>query len=296
MILCACAGFVVTAGCAAIARYRAPYALALLLFVADTILCWFFLPRGPVVGFVSAVMFWIYPITSNFAALELRRREGRTGLGSYVFDVCTMSANRLAKHAAGSPDPLALLLPRGILFGAAAALAIALLRTLPAYRMPDWWWLSMKIAVVAVGAQALSDLTVSALGGRVVPSMRLPWLSTSYADFWGRRYNLWMHGFLLWLGRDLLGLGRRRLLLVAAAFAASGLVHEALSTMVLRRVTGWWTAFWAVQFALTILTRRIPGWAGRAVFFATFLASAPLFFAVLDRVCPMFGPVTPEPW
>ena len=83
-----------------------------------------------------------------------------------------------------------------------------------------------------------------------------PFLAKSPADFWGRRWNTWVNHllhryvFLPVSGKRRVGLG------VFAAFAVSGLVHEAIFTFIAWQVTGWMLVYFLSQAALVMLTSR----------------------------------------
>ncbi|MBI4575857.1 MAG: hypothetical protein HY722_06290 [Planctomycetes bacterium] len=296
-----------TAACGALAlsrgterRWRRLSGWALILgYVGLTISC---LPEDPAARFGILVL-GAGTVLGNLTALEHRLRHGRDGWGPYLVDELTLSSRRLTAHLRPVAPGPALALARGLAFGGVASSSVLLLGPLAPEALPYWLWIYLKMISFACGAQALSDLLVAACLGRVVPLVRMPILATSYEDFWGRRYNLWVHGFLRWAARDALGLGRRPVTAVVAAFALSGALHELLSTLVLRELKGYWSAFWAVQLALTLggmrlrrLRRRaLPTPLAVALMHATMLPSAPLFFAVLDRCWNPFG-VPAVPW
>lgn len=238
-------------------------------------------------------------------AWRILHPETEASLASYLWDVQTVGSNRTVPELAirGVSVPLRAL--RGLLCVGATVLAVFLLRRLPDDTFPLLGWIYLKLHVVGLGAQGLSDLEWALLRGRCVPLMRWPLLSTSFLDFWGRRYNLWIHGVLFFVARDLLRLGRRPKRLLVAAFLVSGALHEVLCWLVLGRVTGWWMAFWVAQVALTFVSvalgRALRGTRAGPLVGLLFVhvgmtVSAPLFFAVFDRAANLFGPVTPAPW
>jgi len=82
-----------------------------------------------------------------------------------------------------------------------------------------------------------------------------PFLAKSPAEFWGR-WNTWVNHllhryvFLPVSGKRRLGLG------VFAAFAVSGIAHEAIFAFIAWHVTGWMLVYFLTQAALVLLTSR----------------------------------------
>ncbi|MEN6577992.1 MAG: MBOAT family O-acyltransferase [Phycisphaerales bacterium] len=83
----------------------------------------------------------------------------------------------------------------------------------------------------------------------------------SPADFW-RRWNRPMHRWLLENVFKPLSRWKNPRVATLATFAVSGLLHEYLFAVALRRVTGYVTVFFLLQGAAVLLTRRFKpaGW------------------------------------
>lgn len=262
---------------------------------------WVWLPRDPIVRFLLLVLLGVPASLGNLAAFEHRLRHGRSSLASYLADVLTLSSRRLTRHLSPRREALGATFLRGVAFGGVSLGVVLFLRKMPDDAFGFWAWQYFKLMVFACAAQALSDIVVTACGGAIVPFARMPMLATSYEDFWGRRYNLWVHGFLRWFSRDMLGLSRRPVWAVVAAFLVSGCLHEYLTFCVLGAWSGCWMAFWCAQLLLTLSTMRIgrllllrrspfSPMLGAAFLHVTMLLTSPLFFGVLDRFLNFFGP------
>lgn len=139
-----------------------------------------------------------------------------------LFDVADL-------HAGPRPSPSALL--RSVLCSATLVVsAFVAIRALPAGSAP---W--PGIARVALGAAllygmagVLSDVPrlAYAIGGVAVPAnQRAPILAESIADFWGRRWNRFVSGWLDEFAFAPLARGRRPVLGLLAAFGASAALH-----------------------------------------------------------------------
>ena len=130
------------------------------------------------------------------------------------------------------------------------------------------------------------------LGGRTREPMDNPFASTTPADFW-RRYNRPAQQFFLEDVFKPLGGTRRPALGTLATFAVSGLIHEGLFVLTLRKVQGYQVAFFLIQGVAVILSARIrlKGWwraVGIVTTLAFNLAAGTLFFASIDEVAPFY--------
>ncbi len=111
----------------------------------------------------------------------------------------------------------------------------------------------------------------------------------SPADFW-RRWNRPMHRWLLENVFRPLGRWRCPRVAMIATFAVSGLLHEYLFAVALRRVTGYVTAFFLLQGVAALVTRRFKptGWLVLPAVVGTFtfntVATVLLFIPVNERV------------
>jgi hypothetical protein len=120
----------------------------------------------------------------------------------------------------------------------------------------------------------LMDLPAAVLSGplglELIPSFDEPWLSDSLADFWGRRWNIPTAAMLRCVvydpvmegrlacgkggaqGRRAGASGVRRAAALAAAFFASGVMHEVIFLYISPvGATFKWLAFFAVQVGVT---------------------------------------------
>jgi hypothetical protein len=170
-------------------------------------------------------------------------------------------------------------------------------RALPAAARP-WCYLFglytfLGLVYDAIGAAATAT---PCLRLDLSPHFDHPFLSTSFADLWGRRWNLIAGHSLRFLVYDPIVEGRlmhgagggggagvksngsgsggrparrptpsRRTAALAAAFAASGLMHEVILAIVtpgLSRYTGWWGLFFS-SWALVLAAERRAGAAWR---------------------------------
>jgi hypothetical protein len=116
------------------------------------------------------------------------------------------------------------------LFGALAALAFCLLHRIGQPRMPVWWVARILSAATLMYAafEVLSGtlrIGYLAFGVEVPPVQRAPIKSLSLAEFWGRRWNLVVSGWLREFVFLPLARRRRPQLARAAAFGASGAYH-----------------------------------------------------------------------
>jgi hypothetical protein len=124
---------------------------------------------------------------------------------------------------------------------------------------------------------------------------RSPLLSRTPAEFWGRRWNTWVSYMLYRYVFVPVGGRRHPVRGALAAFAVSGLYHEAGALMFARRVTGWMMAYFLLQgvvVAATSHSRLFRRLAHRAplvsgVMTLIFvLASGVIFIRAIDGIDP----------
>jgi hypothetical protein len=161
-------------------------------------------------------------------------------------------------------------------------------------------WLASGLAIFALAEMATGALPLmtAACGVRVPPFMRSPFRSTSIAEFWSRRWNLWASE-ILFRRCCFDPLARRSVALaIFAAFFASAVGHALLAFLVLGR----WTiafvcgAFFLAQplliaFERWINARRWPIAAQRVWALSALAVTSPLIVEpVLQLVEPVWGP------
>lgn len=160
-------------------------------------------------------------------------------------------------------------------------------------------WLGGAVfAYASIDAVAtLLRFAYRAIGLELPPLHRAPILSKSLQEFWGERWNLvvrdWFHRHCF------MPLARRRLSLlgIAAAFAASTLLHMTLAAVVVGpEAVAMAGGFFVAQGALTLIERRIglermPTALQHAWTVACVLGTSPLF---VEPVLRGFGYPTPS--
>ncbi|KAL4446748.1 hypothetical protein ABPG77_007992 [Micractinium sp. CCAP 211/92] len=159
-----------------------------------------------------------------------------------------------------------------------------------------------------------ASLTIGLTGLRVSPHFDRPWMATTVASFWSKRWDLAAGNTLRQLIFDSVSEGRlqalprgsplrqptpaRKLLGSTAAFAASGLIHECIFWYLTGHTThGVWLSFFLSQVPLTVferlalaaLKRRgiiLPDWL-RAL--ATISLLLPTAYLLFWRPCEQYG-------
>jgi alginate O-acetyltransferase complex protein AlgI len=165
-------------------------------------------------------------------------------------------------------------------------------------------WMAMTgvVFLLHFGSFHLLSLVWRKLGVDAQPIMRNPLRSTSLAEFWGRRWNIAFHQLAVtFTFRPLRGmLGTRWA--TAAAFIASGLVHELVITLPARGGYGLPTLYFLLQ-AAGLITERSSigkrlglGTGARGRVFAAVCAAAPAFLLfpppfIHGVVVPMLGAI-----
>jgi hypothetical protein len=153
---------------------------------------------------------------------------------------------------------------------------------------PDAWALRWGVGVVVLyslveSLQSISLIAYAALGIELGRVNDYPIVSTTLAEFWGRRWNRVVSG---WLNDNLffpLARRRRVALGICAAFAGSTLLHFWFAWVPLGLVGGAMMAgFFVVQAVGILLERRLgvarwPSGLRRAWTFAWLLLPSPLF-------------------
>lgn len=185
-----------------------------------------------------------------------------------------------ARRGAGARRAAAGALEVVLAFGVAAAAAASGVLDAGAY--PAAWARAASLLPLLDGAFRATSGLVEACGGRVEPLSRAPWAASGLADFWGRRWNLLVARTL---AADVYGPVRARVgagPAVVGTFLVSGVFHEVLFTLPTGAAPGAHTAFFVAHAVVLLAIERTPLGARpasrRAVAWATFLATAPLFF------------------
>ena len=219
------------------------------------------LGRGPHgLGFARGLAYLLaFPgLTPGLAFVRDARARRGAGLASLATGLAEAGAGIAAAALADRVGVLA-----AGPFPAAAARMLALLLVL------DGTFRLTRGALVACG-----------LASEVLS--RAPWAAADLADFWGRRWNLLVARTL---AADVYGPVRAvggRAAGVLGAFLVSGVYHEALFALPTGGPVGAPTAFFLLHGLAVLGTRgpalrRRPALA-RAIAWAVFLATAPLFF------------------
>lgn len=119
--------------------------------------------------------------------------------------------------------------------------------------------------------------------GRLLPVLhRNPLAARSVADFWGRRWNLWMSDWFLYV--IFTPLRRRPVLAVWLVFFLSGLMHEYVLNLTLWLVTGkklfgTMMLYFLLQAAGVLIERRFKNGLGNVLFtWAVVFVPVPLVF------------------
>jgi len=182
---------------------------------------------------------------------------------------------------------------RGLLKASALAALVALSMLWPAlherYVLQSLWGLWICYLVFS-GAMDLGTSVPMLCGLHVADIFDRPFAATSPRDLWGKRWNLWFHGFVQ---REVFWpLRRRPQLALLATFVLSGVAHEYLVIAALGDTHGEMLAFFGLQGAYVWLNWRLErdagrwpplvGWALNLVFL---ILTAPLFLnPVLEAV------------
>ena len=114
----------------------------------------------------------------------------------------------------------------------------------------------VELYLVAAGAFNILVAPLALRGIDYTDPFRSPFLAKSPAEFWGRRWNTWVNHLLHRYVFLPVGGKRRPSLGVFAAFAISGLAHEAIFGFIAWHVTGWMLVYFLTQAALVMLTSR----------------------------------------
>jgi hypothetical protein len=190
---------------------------------------------------------------------------------------------------------------RGALKGAIVWGLLALEAALPQLHDDPWveaTWAMWLTYLALSGTTDLAGGLAMQTGIDVRESFDAPYLARSPREFWGRRWNVYVHRVALRnLFRPLRGT-RRPVVATTVVFAASALMHEYFVFAALGRFgahTGWMTAFFALQ-ALAVLGQlalerrrsrragKLPAPLAIGMHLAWLTLTAPLFFAPLGEL------------
>ena len=114
----------------------------------------------------------------------------------------------------------------------------------------------VEVYLVAAGGFNILVAPLALRGIDYTDPFRSPFLAKSPAEFWGWRWNTWVNYLLHHYVFLPVGGKRHQALGVFAAFAISGLAHEAIFGFIACQVTGWMLVYFLTQAALVILTSR----------------------------------------
>ena len=249
-------------------------------------------PRAPVFFRIFALLGIAAPLVPKLVDLNAGRERWRTlPFGRWVAFLANPLILVERSHALRPPmprGPAARLALRGAL-EVSAGLAL-LLWAFRAHLTPAWLDHVVKLAagylLVFDGAFVLLTGLWRLFGCPVMDLSRDPVLAVTPADFW-RRYNC-SAGRFFYDDVFIPSGGRRHpvrgMILV---FALNGVLHEALSFLLVERFLGYQLAFFALQCAAVILTQKfrpkgaaaVLSWAATLVFN---VATSAFFFASID--------------
>jgi Membrane bound O-acyl transferase family len=154
---------------------------------------------------------------------------------------------------------------RGLLqLTAAAALALAFDRADVSSATATVSAIQIGFYLTCAGVANLLTAHLGLLGLDYDPPFRSPFSSRTPAEFWGRRWNTWVSHVLHRYVFVPAGSRRRPMRATLAAFAVSGLYHEALVSLASGQVNGWMTAYFLLQGAGVIVTSRTRSFRHRA--------------------------------
>ena len=188
-------------------------------------------------------MTWASLLALSFMALVMKvivvLFPGTSGARSRRFIVSpALAPSSLERSQALSAAP-AFFLRAGLGFGALVLCYVIYWQFVPAFHLRGLVLSYLAVpAVVLMMEAVVAIVTVLWLpGGRLLPRIhRQPWAARSVADFWGRRWNLWMSD---WFREVIFQRMRRRpRLAMWLVFSVSGLLHEYGLNLTLWLVTG----------------------------------------------------------
>lgn len=197
-----------------------------------------------------------------------------------------ISTETLARSSPVTMRGLGQLIRRGSIFGAATVLVYLFLPALLSRPLIPWpvksYFAIIPCWVLMEMGNVLFQLNFIGSGLIVPPTNNHPWRARTIAEFWGTRWNCWWGDWLrqVWFRP----FRRRPIVGIAAAFAASGILHEILINTPLwlvyhRNLFGTMLLYFVIQASGVFVERR---WlrrhktAGIALTWLTILLPAPL--------------------
>jgi len=242
------------------------------------------LPFGiPHFRFITAVLATVMVIKTLQAAA---RHEQPRGYLDFVLFLCLPVVARWESRGRADVSRAV----RSVLRGAAlVAVGFVIARTTT--ELKEWpvafaVLFQVELYLVAAGGLNILIAPLALRGIDYTDPFCSPFLAKSPAEFWGWRWNTWVSHLLHRYVFLPVG-GKRRLSLgVFAAFAVSGLAHEAIFGFIAWHVTGWMLLYFLTQAALVLLTsrwrafrtltRRAP-WVAWALTMTTMFATGSMF-------------------
>jgi D-alanyl-lipoteichoic acid acyltransferase DltB (MBOAT superfamily) len=151
------------------------------------------------------------------------------------------------------------------------------------------FWGLLVCYLVFSGGMDLGTSIPMLFGVHVAENFDRPFLAISPRELWGRRWNLWFHGFVF---REVfIPFRRSPRLAVLTTFVVSGLAHEFLIIAALGRTHGQMLAFFTLQgLAFLVpprLTRSLPRALAWALHMSWLIITAPLFLEPIFQVVPL---------
>ena len=212
------------------------------------------LPFGiPHFRFITAVLATVMVIKTLQAAA---RHEQPRGYLDFVLFLCLpVVASWEARGRADTSRAIRSML-RGV-----ALIAVGFVIARTTTELKEWpvafvIFFQVELYLVAAGGFNILVAPLALRGIDFIDPFRSPFLAKSPAEFWGWRWNTWVSHLLHRYVFLHVGGKRRPSLGVFAAFAVSGLAHEAIFGFIAWHVTGWMLVYFLMQAALVMLTSR----------------------------------------
>ena len=244
--------------CALLALLLAPWVIALLRVspaaLRLTTLVVAALPFGiPHFRFITAVLATVMVIKMLQAAA---RHEQPPGYLDFVLFLCLPVVARWEIRGRADISRAVRSVLRGVALIAVGLVVARTTTELKAWPVAFVVLFQIELYLMAAGGFNILVAPLALRGIDYTDPFRSPFLAKSPAEFWGWRWNTWVNHLLHRYVFLPVGGKRRASLGVFAAFAVSGIAHEAIFGFIAWNVTGWILAYFLTQAALVMLTSR----------------------------------------